>query len=240
MSGFVCIKIFNHQSQQERQGGTRLATDCLAWWPSGSNPSSTQDGTRSRTSPVPARVPSRHESRPGTSPVPARVPSRLESRPGSSPVPARVPSHGSSPVPRLVSRPGHIGGCGTDRSEIRAACRGSFPPIEKRIPTPVGIQISSPAGIFSPPASRAEIRWQNLPPFCCRSDRRAHPSLRPRFSPYVFDLGPRLRQALDPNPIVPRVIDSPSGNFRVACLSASVDVTVDVTDAPQRFGELHQ
>jgi hypothetical protein len=49
-----------------------------------------------------------------------------------------------------VSRP--IGACGPDRSQIRAACRGSFPPIEKRIPITAGDPNFVPAGDLFPGA----------------------------------------------------------------------------------------
>jgi len=49
-----------------------------------------------------------------------------------------------------VSRP--IGACGPARSQIRAACRGSFPPIEKRIPITAGDPNFVPAGDLFPGA----------------------------------------------------------------------------------------
>jgi hypothetical protein len=49
-----------------------------------------------------------------------------------------------------VSRP--IGACRPDRSQIRAACRGSFPPLEKRIPITAGDPNFVPAGDLFPGA----------------------------------------------------------------------------------------
>jgi hypothetical protein len=52
--------------------------------------------------------------------------------------------------PEVVSRP--IGACGPDGSQIRAACRGSFPPIEKLIPITAGDPKFVPAGDLFPGA----------------------------------------------------------------------------------------
>src|SRR5580704_9566665 len=65
--------------------------------------------------------------------------------------------------------------------------------------------------------------------------------LRPAFGgSSTLDSGPRLQQALDFNPIVPRVIDPPRGDFRFACgeyfLSASVDVTGARKKQPRPVG----
>ena len=141
----------------------------------------------SRPSPVP--VPS--QSRPSPVPVPSQ--SRpVPSRPRPVPSPSRpVPSQ-SRPVP---SRPSPVPSADAASTGPKSARRAGDPLLllKKGSPPrrcPAGIAISSPAGILSPPASRAEIRWQNLPPFRaplptgCSAHRG--PALR-----RGLDLGPR-------------------------------------------------
>jgi hypothetical protein len=172
----------------------------------------------------------------------------------------------SRPTARVPSRP--IGGCGPDRSKIRAARRGSFPPIEKRIPITGGDPIFVPGGDLFPtgqssrnkvaePATfsisvadvasfwtpSCSVRFHHPRPsasdgqtvsgrgcgllrLCASQTGRRAPfpppaiqSVRPRPAfggSSTLDSGPRLRQALGSNPIVPRVIDSPRANFLAA------------------------
>jgi hypothetical protein len=139
-------------------------------------------------SPVPSPVPSPAQSRPQPSPVPVPVPSRPVPVP-SRPVP--VPSQ-SRPVPSADAASTGPKSARRAGDPLLLLKKGSPP---RRCPA--GIAISSPAGILSPPASRAEIRWQNLPPFRaplptgCSAHRG--PALR-----RGLDLGPALRRGLDP------------------------------------------
>ena len=101
-----------------------------------------------------------------------RVPSRLRSAGGSiKPRPVRQ----STPdrVLRSAKCPDRTS---TDRS-TRRRCRESFSPLcEKRIPTPPGIQISSPPGNLSPPAMTVRVilwTWD-----CIQTDPQRSPPER--------------------------------------------------------------
>ncbi len=152
--------------------------------PFGSEPQGRRQSSRelSRVEPQGRRQSSRVRAPSRPSPVPSR-PVPVPSRP--SPVPS---ADAASTGPKSARRAG---------DPLLLLKKGSPP---RRCPA--GIPISSPAGILSPPASRAEIRWQNLPPF------RA-----PLPTGCSAHLGPALRRGLDLGPALGRVFDlGPAGS----------------------------